>query len=795
MKSILPTVARNSFFEAFGKLGIKLISFIFTILIVRWLGNEDYGRYTLIWSYVVFFSLLSDAGLSMYAIREIAKRTVGSQYIVSNVIALRSILALVAISLTLFTVWLAGHSGQFLVQVLLASSVLLLYAIHDPLDSVLQAEERFDLSALAIGAGLIVFIVAGLVFLVLGWRITGFIVARLLNVVMSIIVVWLLLANYRTDLRWKLTPASWPGFLQTSLPFGFIKIWLSWTSRIDLIILGWYWSEQIVGWYGAAYALILGITILSNSINTALYPTLSRQYVQAPLLLPKIYNFTLKYLLAFSLFSAVIISFFAKQLTELLFGPEFAPAASILSILIWILPLICISEFLRYVMFVKNQEKTAAKMLLFRVALSVSLSLIFVPRYGFFAAAVVTLATEGGLVLLYYSHLNAELKLVNLGNITLRLVIAIVVLISWLNLQAAAPFLWAIVSGSLIYIVMLWSLRIIEPYEFEQIKSALKSRNSSPEVTMRREASAPLVSVFIPTYNNARYLTQAITSVLSQTYHNFELIIVDDGSTDETETILKSYQYQPKITVHRNPHNLGMAANWNVGISLCQGELIAKLDADDYYEPHFLETVVSFFQKHQTVGMVFSGLNLIYPDGRCEPELRFLHSWVKSRTTFLPILLHSCVIRSPTVCVRRECYQRLGPFIEELRLHADWEMWVRIAANYPVGFIAHRLANYRMSYGTNLTAQSIESGWSIDDLRYWLDLLKKNKLPYCLNADEDFKFRWGIYNLEMHFAGIVGYHKMSKMQQSYIDFAEEALSTRIPKNVTTEMRHAYFNLH
>ncbi|HXV43427.1 MAG TPA: glycosyltransferase [Anaerolineae bacterium] len=305
----------------------------------------------------------------------------------------------------------------------------------------------------------------------------------------------------------------------------------------------------------------------------------------------------------------------------------------------------------------------------------------------------------------------------------------------------------------------------------------------------------PLVSVFIPTYNAGQFLAQAIESVLAQTFANYELIVVDDASTDDTAGILKQYQGHPKITIQQNPQNVGMAANWNVGLRLCRGHLIAKLDADDFYEPGYLEAVVKVFQQDQAVGLVFSGLNLIYPDGRIEPEMPFLRSWVRQPKEFLPALLQACMLRSPTVCVRRSCYDQWGGFNKAMQIHADWEMWVRIAAQHAAGFIARRLANYRMSYGSNCTAQAALDGRSIRDLQLWLKLLAEDRLPYRLSATELHQFKWGLYHLEMHFAATAAYYGQEEMRQAYTAFAEEVMPDR-PSAVKLErMRQVYTNLH
>jgi glycosyltransferase involved in cell wall biosynthesis len=296
----------------------------------------------------------------------------------------------------------------------------------------------------------------------------------------------------------------------------------------------------------------------------------------------------------------------------------------------------------------------------------------------------------------------------------------------------------------------------------------------------------PLCSVVLPAYNVAPYVEQAVESVLAQTYPNFELIIVDDASSDGTAQILSRYRSHPKVRLYRNPANLGMAANWNAGLRQARGEFIAKLDADDLYAPNFLEEVVPVFQKYPSLGLVFSAAHLIHSDGRVTREKRFFRSRVYPGQEFLDKLLRACVIRSPTVCVRRECYDRLGYFLPSLSIHADWEMWVRIASHYDAGYVAKYLASYRLPYGDNCTSQVWRDDRSIQDLRLWLSLLDQGALPYLLNAPQLSRLRTGMYELEMAFAALCATEGAKDLADKYCAFAEQVIS--IPPTLSAGRR-------
>lgn len=288
--------------------------------------------------------------------------------------------------------------------------------------------------------------------------------------------------------------------------------------------------------------------------------------------------------------------------------------------------------------------------------------------------------------------------------------------------------------------------------------------------------SLPFCSVVIPTYNAAPYVTEAIDSVLAQTYPNYEVIVIDDASTDGTPEILERYRHQPKIRLYQNPENLGMAANWNAGLQLARGELIAKLDADDLYAPNFLAEVAPVFQKNPTVGLVFSAAKLIHSNGQVTQEKRYFRSRVYSGREFMTHLLRACVLRSPTVCVRRECYDRLGHFWPSLSIHADWEMWVRIVSHYDVGYVAKYLASYRLPYGENCTSQVCRDERSIRDFKLWLSLLEEGRLPYRLTRAQMWQLRNGIYELEMAFAALCLKEEAGEMAEKYCAFAEKVVS-------------------
>jgi glycosyltransferase involved in cell wall biosynthesis len=215
-----------------------------------------------------------------------------------------------------------------------------------------------------------------------------------------------------------------------------------------------------------------------------------------------------------------------------------------------------------------------------------------------------------------------------------------------------------------------------------------------------------LVSVIIPTYNYARYIAGAVNSVLAQTYHNYEIVVVDDGSTDETRQALGDSL--DKIT-YIYQHNRGVSAARNVGIERSHGDLIAFLDADDVWVPDKLDRQVRFLRDHPSIGLMCSDAEHINDGQRDAPtspqsldrSIR-LHDDMTVKEAFR-VLLETNFIITSTVVIRRECIRQVGVFDESLRSVEDRDLWLRTARHFPLAYVPGAVVQKR-SHPSNLSA-------------------------------------------------------------------------------------------
>lgn len=207
----------------------------------------------------------------------------------------------------------------------------------------------------------------------------------------------------------------------------------------------------------------------------------------------------------------------------------------------------------------------------------------------------------------------------------------------------------------------------------------------------------PRISVVIPTYNRQDYVVEAIESVLAQTYRKFEVIVVDDGSTDDTAARLQPYLDR---VAYIRQENRGVAAARNAGIQLAQGELICFLDSDDLWSPDKLSLQIEYADADPQCALISTDLDGFdatgKPCGRRKSAMYKIHNG----SGVAEHLLFENWIQTSTVMVRKECLDQVGGFDEDVgQFGEDWLLWMRIASKFPIYFIPEALVGYRFHPG------------------------------------------------------------------------------------------------
>lgn len=194
---------------------------------------------------------------------------------------------------------------------------------------------------------------------------------------------------------------------------------------------------------------------------------------------------------------------------------------------------------------------------------------------------------------------------------------------------------------------------------------------------------SPLISIITPVYNVEKFLQQTIDSVLIQTYSNWELILVDDGSTDKSSEICQTYLKKDKRITYIHKENGGQASARNLGIKNAKGDYITFLDSDDFYCEDKLEHHLKDMKDHPAD--FYYGGGFMYFENRTENKIE-QYDWrfgEFSGENFFKILYHSCSVNINSVLIKKTLFDTVGLFDEStiLRGTEDWDLWLRIADN------------------------------------------------------------------------------------------------------------------
>lgn len=219
----------------------------------------------------------------------------------------------------------------------------------------------------------------------------------------------------------------------------------------------------------------------------------------------------------------------------------------------------------------------------------------------------------------------------------------------------------------------------------------------------------PLVSVIVPAYNHELYIEDCLKSIVSQTYDNLEIIIINDGSKDNTGLVIEKFiEVQNRKIKYISKENEGLCKTLNMGLKLSKGKYIAFIASDDLWVSTRIEKQINFLENNKNIGLVYSDAYFIKDNKKTEikysdykPRIsRYFKDSIQNTNIYELLLVDNFII-ALTVLVRRECYDKAGIFDESLKIE-DYDMWLRITKYYPIGYIDVPLAYYRL-HKTNVS--------------------------------------------------------------------------------------------
>ena len=226
---------------------------------------------------------------------------------------------------------------------------------------------------------------------------------------------------------------------------------------------------------------------------------------------------------------------------------------------------------------------------------------------------------------------------------------------------------------------------------------------------------SPKVSVLMSAYNAENFIETAIKDIFSQSFKDFECVIVDDGSTDNTSKIIEQYKKKDsRVPIITNKKNIGLTRSLNVGLSQCQGDYVARLDADDICYKDRLEVQYRFMESHQNIALCGSMAQYIDECGKKigEKNLPTDYVGIKRKLLFNNQFVHSSLF------IRKSILDREGGYNDSFKTSQDYELVLRIASKYQVANVSERLVYWRVGRNS-VSWSSKRQEWDAVRARWW----------------------------------------------------------------------------
>ena len=481
-------IAKNSLAPIILNLFNRGIDFAFAFIMLRILGPADAGIYY--YAIVIFgwFGILTNFGLNTFLMREVARRRDEAGRYLFNSTVLRLGLAVIGVPLVIAFLVIRQATvdpaleSQAIIAIVLLYVGLLPNSISTGLTALFYAFEKAEFPAAITTVSTIVKVTVGLATLLLGWGVVGLAGGAVItNLVTFGVLAWLARSLVEKDLPQRaqrgfdyilmrhMLAESWPLMFNHLLATVFFKI--------DVVLMEAINGNTVVGQYSTAYKWLDALNIIPAFLTMALLPVLARQAHEDRAGLKRNYTLAVKLLFMVALPVAVVTTFIAEPLVKVLGGAEYLPSGGVaLQLMIWSIPIGWINSVTNYVIVALDRQRTLTIAFVIGVVFNISATLVFLPLYSYRAAAIITIFSEGALLLAFYWIIRQEIGGMGWRVMLWRPALAGLVLLGGLLLIWQVAPLVGLLLSPVIYGVALMVLRPFKPEELERIAPLLPGR-------------------------------------------------------------------------------------------------------------------------------------------------------------------------------------------------------------------------------------------------------------------------------------------------------------------------------
>lgn len=471
--SIARDVAKNAGFIVIGNVGVRFIALFVSIYLARYLGVTNFGTYTFVTTYLIFFTFIGNFGLDQVIIRDIARDYSITNVIFSDAFFIRIATSIVAMLLAIIGIYFLNYPAETIFYVLVISVTLLFQGLSSLIESLFQSYLKMEYSSIAVIVSKVFF--ALFIFFIIFTKgsliqiLFAFVISEAARTLISYIYSKKFV-NIKIDVNFEM----WSYLLKESLPFvigyGLYIIYY----RIDVLMLSVLQGDTSVGFYSAAYKLTDPLLFLPGALASTLMPIMSKQYISEKHKLKSTYLMSVKYIVTLMLPIVIGIYLLSEDIINLLYGPSFSGSIVSLQILVGTIIFNSLNSIQTSLLTSANRQKVTTLAIGACCVLNVILNSVLIPNYSYIGASFATLVSVIALFFIEFFFVYKILFIHYVNKDLIKPVIASGIMGLILIILPKINIFMMILAGIIVYTVSIFVFRIFSKSDLELFLKVVK---------------------------------------------------------------------------------------------------------------------------------------------------------------------------------------------------------------------------------------------------------------------------------------------------------------------------------
>ncbi|MDI6644120.1 MAG: flippase [Methanobacteriaceae archaeon] len=470
-------IAKNTGVLVLSQIITYLLGFIYIVYVARYLGAEGYGILSFGLAFTGIFAVAVDLGLNTITTRDLSRDVVKSSYYLSNLTMIKLVLSIIVFLLIALTINLLGYPFQTVMVVYFLGLYVIVAAFSQMFYAIYQAYEKMEYQSA--GQVLNTVLILILTLAAIYFHANLILISSIYLIGSIIVLFYNIIITYWKFAKFKLSLDRnfWSFKIREALPFGLTSIYGTIYTYIDSVMLSLMQGDLVVGWYSAAYRLILIVLYLPGIINQAIFPAMSKFYISSDDILRKIQEKFFKYMLILGFPIGVGTTLLAEKIILLIFGEGFLPSILALQVLIWTIVItFCGSAFVK-LFEASGRQMAITKVTGLGVAVNIALNLFLIPIYSFIGASIATVLTEmvviGSIVGLSY-HVGYGIPVKENLILILKVIISGIAMGIVLWYFDYLSLIILVIIAVFVYIAALFITRVFDSEDLTLLRNILK---------------------------------------------------------------------------------------------------------------------------------------------------------------------------------------------------------------------------------------------------------------------------------------------------------------------------------